>query len=103
LFWRSVSSLIVGCRLLSRRLLRRIWNDRVLAEICFSGGARGAPPFDATAQMNKENMVQVVVTRDCLNRSMSAYDLPLGWDSTLFTGINLPLRVQAEVAKDAQT
>ena len=58
-------------------MARRIWNERVLNEICFSGGARGAPPFDAIAQTNKENMVQVVVTRDCSNRSMSACNLPV--------------------------
>jgi hypothetical protein len=45
-------------------MARSIWNERVLDGISFSGGARGAPPFDATAQTNKENMVQVVVTRD---------------------------------------
>ena len=45
-------------------IARRIWNERVLDEIFFSGGARGAPPFDATAQTNREKTVQVVVTRD---------------------------------------
>ena len=45
-------------------MARSIWNERVLEEICTFGGANGAPPFDATAQMNMENMVQVVVTKD---------------------------------------
>ena len=45
-------------------MARSIWNERVLEEIFTFGGANGAPPFDATAQMNMENMVQVVVTKD---------------------------------------
>jgi hypothetical protein len=56
-------------------MARRIWNERVLDEIFFAGGARGAPLFDATAQMNKENTVHVVVTRDYGYRFVSAFDL----------------------------
>ena len=53
----------------------KIRNERVLEEIDVLGGARGAPPLDATAQMNMENIVQVVVTRDYSIQSMSAYIL----------------------------
>jgi hypothetical protein len=74
-------------------MARNIWNERVLEEICTFGGASGAPPFDATAQTNMENMVQVVVTKDYAYRLMSVKVLPvrvvfglLGLPTTASTG-----------------
>jgi hypothetical protein len=73
----------------------------VAADSFILGATRGAPPFDAIAQMNRENTVQVVVTRDYSYRSVLACDLLLR--VAFCPLVHLPLRVQAEDETDART